>query len=139
MSSSGLDRRLKSFLILVSALMLTLIGRLWMLQISNLASASGGGETPMWMRFTADALQNRTKVVRTAAPRGMIYDRNGAVLVENRPKWNLVITPADLPDDPAERPPIPLVLPLKLLPRRPPHRNQQCSHEKRRHNRRRRP
>jgi len=102
-SSSGFDSRLKSFLILVSVLMLTLVGRLWMLQLSNWARADGDSTTPLWMRFTADALQNRTTVVRTAAPRGMIYDRNGSVLVENRPKWDLVITPADLPSDPAER------------------------------------
>jgi len=100
---TGFDNRLRFSAVLIGVIMLTLIGRLWMLQLSNWVSADGDSDLPMWMRYTTSALHNRTKIVRTPAPRGMIYDRAGKVLVENRPRWNLVITPADLPTDPAER------------------------------------
>ncbi|MCD6361055.1 MAG: penicillin-binding protein 2 [Armatimonadetes bacterium] len=98
---AGFDNRLKILLALVCVLMLTLIGRLWMLQLSGWASADD--DSPLWMRYTADALRNRIKIIRTPAPRGMIYDRNGKVLAENRPRWNVVITPAELPSDPSKR------------------------------------
>jgi len=101
LATTGLDNRLRVFLVVIAVLMLTLLGRLWMLQLSGLASADN--PTPLWMRFTVDALKNRLKVVRTPAPRGMIYDRNGKVLVENRPRWNVVVTPAQLPTDPMKR------------------------------------
>ena len=35
-------------------------------------------------------------------PRGIIYDRNGYVLARNIPSYNVVITPASLPDDEAD-------------------------------------
>lgn len=37
------------------------------------------------------------------APRGVIFDRNGQPLAVNDPSFNVTITPAFLPDDPAER------------------------------------
>ncbi len=37
------------------------------------------------------------------APRGVIIDRNGQPLAVNDPSFNVTITPAFLPDDPAER------------------------------------
>lgn len=48
------------------------------------------------------ALANRLRRVSIQAPRGVIYDRNGVLLVRNVPSYNLVITPALLPDSPAE-------------------------------------
>jgi penicillin-binding protein 2 len=37
------------------------------------------------------------------APRGVIFDRNGEPLAVNEPSFNVSVTPAFLPDDPAER------------------------------------
>jgi penicillin-binding protein 2 len=100
---AGFDNRLKFLVVMIGVLMLTLIGQLWMLQLSNRVSANDDSDAPLWMRFTTRAMQNRTKIVRTPAPRGMIYDRAGKVLVENRPEWNVVVTPADLPAQASDR------------------------------------
>jgi len=49
--------------------------------------------------FTKDAIENFTHEVQPAAPRGIIYDRNGYILARNIASYNVVITPAGLPDD----------------------------------------
>ncbi len=43
--------------------------------------------------------RNRFRTEEIAAPRGIIYDRNGNLLVRNRPIFDVVIVPAYLPDD----------------------------------------
>ncbi len=45
------------------------------------------------------AVENRQSRVNEPAPRGVIYDRNGVILAHNMPSFNVVITPADLPDN----------------------------------------
>jgi penicillin-binding protein 2 len=52
-----------------------------------------------WM---VQAVDNYTQSIRDPAPRGIIYDRNGIVLARNIASYNVVITPADLPDDDAD-------------------------------------
>ncbi|HLO15243.1 MAG TPA: penicillin-binding transpeptidase domain-containing protein [Anaerolineales bacterium] len=52
-----------------------------------------------WMKQAAD---NYQKTISDPAPRGIIYDRNGYVLARNIASYNVVITPADLPDDEAD-------------------------------------
>ncbi len=42
--------------------------------------------------------ENRVKVVPVPPTRGIIYDRNGIVLAENRPSHRLVVTPERVPD-----------------------------------------
>jgi len=49
--------------------------------------------------WTASAVDNYTNEVSMPAPRGIIYDRNGYILARNLASYNVVITPADLPDD----------------------------------------
>jgi penicillin-binding protein 2 len=51
-------------------------------------------------RLAAD--ENRFTSVSIPAARGVIYDRNGSALVRNVPAFNIVVTPALLPDSPAE-------------------------------------
>ena len=46
--------------------------------------------------------QNRYKLVALEAPRGVMYDRNGQLMVRNRPSFNIVAVPAILPDDETE-------------------------------------
>ena len=61
--------------------------QLWNLQIVQ-------GET---YRELADA--NRFRRTQVPASRGVIYDRNGELLVRNRPVYNIIVIPAFLPDD----------------------------------------
>ena len=76
--------------IVVTMLALLLV-RLWFLQII-------GGEA-----YTARAEGNHLRTVVIEAPRGNILDRNGQVLVANRPGKNIVATPSELPKKIRER------------------------------------
>ena len=81
--------RVRSYLfragVFIAFLVLTL--QLWNLQIVQ-------GET---YRELADA--NRFRLTQVPASRGVIYDRNGELLVQNRPVYNVIIIPAFLPED----------------------------------------
>ncbi len=48
------------------------------------------------------AVDNYEDTISDPAPRGIIYDRNGFVLARNIASYNVVITPAALPDDEAD-------------------------------------
>jgi penicillin-binding protein 2 len=52
--------------------------------------------------WLAQAVENYTTSISEAAPRGIIYDRNGYVLARNLASYNVIITPAGLPDDEAD-------------------------------------
>jgi penicillin-binding protein 2 len=80
--------RLLLLKLLIGIVPLLLIGRLWYLQMVR-------GED---YRVLAD--RNRFRDVDVAAPRGVIYDRNGEILARNRPSFSVEIVPADLPEDP---------------------------------------
>jgi len=63
-----------------------LVSRLWRLQVregENLRSLSEN---------------NRLRLKRTPPLRGVVYDRQGQVLVDNRPSFNVVLVPEDSPD-----------------------------------------
>jgi len=70
--------------------LVVLLGRLLLLQVL------GSQE------WTDLAVENFTKNISTAAVRGIIYDRNGMILARNVASYNVSITPAYLPDDPAD-------------------------------------
>jgi len=65
-----------------------LVSRLWQLQIEE-------GEH---LRLLSE--NNRLRLKRTPPLRGVIYDRRGQVLVDNRPAYNVVLVPEDTPDLP---------------------------------------
>lgn len=65
--------------------------RLWDLQI---VSAD---------QYQQSATQNRTRLVPITAPRGIVYDRDGRLLVRNIPSFAVSIVPGALPADEAER------------------------------------
>ena len=48
------------------------------------------------------ATDNFTREVSVPASRGILYDRNGVILARNIASYNVVITPAYLPDDLAD-------------------------------------
>ncbi len=64
-----------------------IVGRLFQLQVVQ-------GDT-----FRGDANYNRYKLIEVAAPRGVIYDNNGQILVRNQPSFEIAIVPDDLPFD----------------------------------------
>ncbi len=49
--------------------------------------------------YQAQAEENRTSFQSLPTQRGNIYDRNGTILARNVPSYNVVITPAELPED----------------------------------------
>lgn len=49
------------------------------------------------------ATDNQIALLRTDAPRGVMFDRNGKPLAINQPSYNVTITPAFLPSDSAAR------------------------------------
>jgi penicillin-binding protein 2 len=53
--------------------------------------------------FSALADDNRFDKVSIPAPRGVVYDANGSLLVRNIPAFNVTITPALLPESEAEK------------------------------------
>ncbi|HEY2745084.1 MAG TPA: penicillin-binding protein 2, partial [Polyangia bacterium] len=65
----------------VAGCFLLLVGRLYQLQVMS-------GD--YYMRKSAD---NFVKELELPATRGQIRDRNGKVLVDNRPAYNVYITP----------------------------------------------
>jgi penicillin-binding protein 2 len=67
---------------LVVAAMLILLGRLYYLQISR-------GE-----EYAEKSSENFVKETRIPALRGMILDNRGRILVDNRPSYNITLTPA---------------------------------------------
>ena len=42
--------------------------------------------------------QNRIRIKKIVAPRGIIYDRTGRILADTRPSFNMYITPEDIKD-----------------------------------------
>jgi penicillin-binding protein 2 len=76
---------------LVFAALLVIVCQLWYLQVLE------GG------RFQEASDKNRTRVRPIAAPRGILFDRNGLPLVDNRPAFTLSLIPRELERDPAAR------------------------------------
>ena len=71
----------------VAAIVGLLIVRLWFLQV-----ASG-------TQFALAATVNKTRVVQLPAQRGAIVDRNGTLLVTNKPSINVVVVPDEVRGD----------------------------------------
>ena len=76
--------RIRTAVLCVSVAFLVLLLRLWYLQILE-------GD-----RYFALSTNNRLRIRPVEAPRGFILDRNGEILVENRPTFDLYATPEDL-------------------------------------------
>jgi penicillin-binding protein 2 len=53
--------------------------------------------------YVAQANDNRTQVISDPAMRGTIFDRNGVVLAQNVPSYNVVVIPGYLPDDEGDK------------------------------------
>ena len=92
MNQLGIERakvdkwRLIIFFVIMAGVLLFYVYRLFSLQIVQ-------GES-----FLAQANENRIKTISIATQRGIIFDRNNYVLARNTASYNVVITPALLPD-----------------------------------------
>ena len=83
------DRRFSRFIVFGLVVVLAvgaLTARLFYLQIAN------GSE------YAAISTRQRTVLEPIPAPRGLIYDRNGRLLVDNVPTFAVKIRPSDLPN-----------------------------------------
>ena len=72
--------------LLTSTVFFILLIRLWYLQVIN------------GSYFRALAEENRFREFIIKSPRGKILDRNGQILVDSRPSFNLYLRPEDVPD-----------------------------------------
>jgi penicillin-binding protein 2 len=79
-------RRVLGLSVIVTAALLCLLGQLWYLQVLEGAH----------LREMSD--RNRIRVRPVAAPRGILYDRHGLALVDNRPAFTLSLIPRDMDD-----------------------------------------
>ncbi len=78
------NRRLFLFSVAAASVFLLLALRLWYLQIIS------------YDRYTERSTRNRTRVLSLAAPRGPIYDRDGVLLVDNRPAFTISVMRQDV-------------------------------------------
>jgi penicillin-binding protein 2 len=78
------QRRIIAIAGVVTLGLLAIIGQLWYLQVLE------GG------RFLDASDKNRIRIRPIAAPRGILFDRNGVPLVDNRPAFTLSIIPREL-------------------------------------------
>ncbi len=79
--------RLVPLYICIALIIIFLAARAFTLQVINGAS------------FRSQSEGNHVFVQVDHAPRGVIYDRNGTVLVRNKPGFRIAIRPIDLPDN----------------------------------------
>jgi len=86
MKDESLSNKYKWCTLVLVITMTVLLIRLWDLQIMR------GSE----MRRLSE--QNRIRVKKIIAPRGIIYDRTGKVLADTRPSFNVYLTPEDIRD-----------------------------------------
>ncbi|MFC1823348.1 penicillin-binding protein 2 [Thermodesulfobacteriota bacterium] len=81
-----LNRRLKFVTLLVIAVFSVLILRLWHLQVVK------------GLNYRVQSENNRISLQDIPPFRGMIFDRNGELLVDNRPSYDLYVIPEEIQD-----------------------------------------
>ena len=85
-SAEVFGRRLKLVTLLVTAVFVALILRLWLLQVVRGPA------------YRIQSENNRIHLQDIAPFRGLIFDRHGELLVDNRPSFDLFIIPEDIQD-----------------------------------------
>ena len=81
------QNRFQICLMIFGIFFLLVVGRIWYLQIMR------------GTKFYKFSEQNFLKQEKIVAPRGMVFDRNGTILVDNYPSFDVIITPQFLPMD----------------------------------------
>ena len=82
------QKRILILEIIVGSVMLLLFGRLWYLQVTR-------GE-----HYRIQAEKNRLRIIELPAPRGLILDRQGRVLVDNEISFSLILRREFMKDKP---------------------------------------
>jgi penicillin-binding protein 2 len=82
----GFRSRHQYFVLAVMVIFLIFFMRLWYLQVIK----------EQELRFLSE--NNRIRLIKIPAVRGMIMDRKGRVLAENRPAFDVMVTPEDVDD-----------------------------------------
>ena len=80
------EPRLRFLAVLILAWGAVIVITLWYLQVVK-------GEF-----YSRQSLENRVRFLRLPAPRGVIFDRNGIVLADNRPGFDVIISPTEISD-----------------------------------------
>lgn len=83
--------RLRVFALVLAACFALLLARLWFLQVLK-------GDS-----LRTEAAGNRERMVRAPAPRGVVEDAKGRVLVTNEAQFTVFVQPTDLPKKKDER------------------------------------
>lgn len=81
-----IQRKIRRAAMVVTAAVVLLLMRFWYLQALE------------GRHYATLSAHNRLRLRPLEAPRGFILDRTGAVMVENRPSFNVHVIPADVPD-----------------------------------------
>jgi len=94
-SSANLNNNIQVWRILVfgiaiAAVFVLYLGRLFSLQIL---------QSTEWV---TQAEENRISKINLPTQRGIVFDRNDYILAQNIPSYNVIIVPAELPDDVGE-------------------------------------
>src|SRR5947207_941900 len=87
----AVERRVMAIAVVVTAVFVIIVGQLWYLQVLE------GG------RFLDASDKNRVRIRPIAAPRGILFDRHGTPLVDNRLAVTLSLVPPELPRESASR------------------------------------
>ncbi|MEX2147852.1 MAG: penicillin-binding protein 2 [Candidatus Rokuibacteriota bacterium] len=87
----SIQRRVMVMSAMVCVAIIVIVCQLWYLQVLE------GG------RFQEASDKNRIRIRPIAAPRGILFDRTGAPLVDNRPAFTLSLIPRELDRDLARR------------------------------------
>jgi penicillin-binding protein 2 len=85
------QKRIIAMSALVTGALMVIVCQLWYLQVLE------GG------RFQEASDKNRIRIRPIAAPRGILFDRNGLPLVDNRPAFTLSLIPREMDRDPLQR------------------------------------
>jgi len=80
------SKRVLTLTVMVAAGFVLLLGQLWYLQVLE------------GTKFRDMSEKNRIRVRPVAAPRGILFDRNGLALVDNRPAFTLSFIPREMED-----------------------------------------
>lgn len=81
-----IQRKIRRTALLVTLVFFILLMRFWHLQVLE------------GRYYATLSTNNRIRLHSVTAPRGLILDRTGSVLVENRPSFDVYVIPADVPN-----------------------------------------
>lgn len=87
----GGQKRVVAIAVVAMTALLVIVCQLWYLQVLE------GG------RFQEASDKNRIRIRPIAAPRGILFDRHGTPLVDNRPAFTLSLIPRELPREDDKR------------------------------------